>query len=335
MKKRLWISLGVVAAILLLTEIGLRVAGFKPYKGEFAALEMTPEWMYASDSTLGLRIQPGVYDIKELEQYSYRATIDSNGYRINPLVDTPNAPIKPQIIFLGAGSTFGQGLSDQEAYPFVLQSLVPQYRVRNQAVMGYGVANNYVQLMNLKNYRPGDIVVYIYHADQDNRYRLANQKGIYGTFSKHPHFQNYQYLSIDENLNTAVHTYDYSPLPLSGYSALVNHIDDMHNHYVDSRDRSNEIARKAILAMAAWSKDHGIDFKLVCWKSDDLSLQTLAYLQQNGVNTYHIPYVIGFDHIPQEELAPANRAFADSLVRVLHIEQNPVSDSLAAQTASR
>lgn len=320
-KKKIALYIGIPITLIVGIEIIGRLTGLQTYKEEFSNLEMSPEWMYENDSILGTKLKPGIYAIIEENEYEYKATIHSGGYRINPALDSITPKNSPQIIFLGAGSTFGQGLSDEQAYPFVLQKMAPQYRVRIDAVMGYGVSNNYARIKHSTDYKPGDIIIYIYHSDQDNRFRLANQKRIYGTFSKHPQFKDFHYLKINEKLETSYQKYSYSIWPLSKYSVISNYLEDKYNNYQDSKENSNEIARKAIIEMNSMCKEKGITFNVVCWKSDNLSLETIDYLKNQGINTYHIPYVIGFGHLPKEELAPSNYAFADSLVRVLHLNQ--------------
>jgi hypothetical protein len=321
--KKAAVLLLLILVTLAFVELGFRVKDYKPFEKEAVQISMTPDWMYIPDSSLAISLKPGVYDIKELEEYQYKATINQAGFRINPRLDSLANDSMHQIIFLGAGSTFGQGLSDDEAYIYVLQKLLPQYKIRNQAVMGYGVANNYRQLVNLKNYKKGDLVIYIYHADQDNRYNLTNQKRALNFFAGNKNFENFQYLSIDDDLSTHVHKFDYHLWPLSQYSAAVNYWEDFSNKKADSKINSNAIARKAILDMNKRCNEAGLNFWLVCWKNEDLSLKTLDYLSSQGVHTFHIPVVIGFDHIPKSQIAHTNSVFADSLANNIRQKYNP------------
>ena len=298
--------------------------GEKPFKVAPMALSMSPNWMYIFDSSLALKLKPGEYTIDELNEYHYNATIDTNGFRVSPylnnLLTNARNDSAAQIIFLGAGSTFGQGLSDTDAYVYALQKLMPQFKFRNQAVMGYGVPNNFVQVNQLKEVRRGDLVIYIYHADQDNRYSLKNQKSALNIIASNKSFTNYHYLTLDSNLTTHLHKYNYTLWPLSEHSALINYLENAYNNFRDSKTNNNSISRKAILAMHQKCTSLGLRFWVVCWKSDQLSLETLDYLNNNGVKTMHVPVVIGFDHIPKSEIAKTNKLFADSLAKRIAIE---------------
>jgi hypothetical protein len=311
--------LGSLCLLLLLVEIGWRLKGFHPYTAINATIEMEPGWMYEDDSAVGLNVRPGIYHIVELGEYRYTATIDSNHERITSYSDS--SPDRPSLLVLGAGSTFGQGLNDNESFPFALQTLLPEYKVRNMAVMGYGLANNYAKLTSAKNLKKGDAVLCIYHADQNNRYNRVNRKRAQAVFNPNPHFKNFHYVSIDSNLQTHLHKFDYRMFPLSPYSALANYVEDSCNAHKDYVDGSNDVARKAILAMDKWCKERGVEFKLVCWKDDPLSLSNLAYLAAHGVKTYNIRVIIAFDDRPANELAKANEIFADSLAHYIRLEK--------------
>jgi len=45
---------------------------------------------------------------------------------------------RPRMLLLGNSYTFGAGVSDQEAYPAVLASLLPEWEILNFGVSGYG-----------------------------------------------------------------------------------------------------------------------------------------------------------------------------------------------------
>ena len=64
-------------------------------------------------------VQPGAVYRQYSEEYDAVTTITQKGYRI------PEAGDNPQIIFLGDSFTFGQGLSDEQTFPFLFCKSFP------------------------------------------------------------------------------------------------------------------------------------------------------------------------------------------------------------------
>ena len=68
--------------------------------------------------------------------YDVYYTIDENGFRITP---PPNRENAPAILFTGCSFTFGEGLNDEESFPYrVAQKLDGRYKICNLAYSGYG-----------------------------------------------------------------------------------------------------------------------------------------------------------------------------------------------------
>ena len=68
--------------------------------------------------------------------YDVNYTIDENGFRVTP---PPQQEDAPAILFTGCSFTFGEGLNDEESYPYkVSQKLDGKYKVCNLAFSGYG-----------------------------------------------------------------------------------------------------------------------------------------------------------------------------------------------------
>lgn len=68
--------------------------------------------------------------------YKVTYTIDSNSHRITPpFVKTKGSR---SVVFFGCSVTFGYGLEDHEAFPYIVGQKLPQYKVYNFAFGGYG-----------------------------------------------------------------------------------------------------------------------------------------------------------------------------------------------------
>lgn len=95
---------------------------------------------FIPDETLGYAPQKGLavssrrYHGNELV-YAVTYTIDINGLRISPTF--PSAECTGSVLFFGCSLTFGEGLNDHEAMPFLVGTL-SQRKVYNFAFHGYG-----------------------------------------------------------------------------------------------------------------------------------------------------------------------------------------------------
>jgi hypothetical protein len=108
-----------------------------------AHLEISnPDGLYTSDPTLGYRPAPShrtsarFYYGNELI-YDVAYTFDADGLRIGP----PGAVRDSDacVLFFGCSYTFGAGVNDDEAMPYVVGTQVQgRYRVRNFGYSGYG-----------------------------------------------------------------------------------------------------------------------------------------------------------------------------------------------------
>jgi hypothetical protein len=68
--------------------------------------------------------------------YDVIYTIDSHGFRFTP---SPTEPTVPAILFFGCSFTFGEGVDDQSAMPYQVESMSKgKYRVLNLGFQGYG-----------------------------------------------------------------------------------------------------------------------------------------------------------------------------------------------------
>ena len=314
MSKKIFLFVATLVALFVISEIGLRLKGFVPKdSSKKSLLHVEPNDMVAIDSVLGFKLKPGRYKLQQATT-EYSVTIDSSGHRISTHNSAGSDTLKPEFIFLGGPSIFGHGVNDDETCPFFLQSRLPQFNVRNMAMLHYGIAENYVQLTHLQNIRSGDMVVYVYHSGHDNRGRRLNQK-LRNTENSDIPLKNYQYLTIDSNLNTRLNEYHHASIPFSSHSSVIYWLENTYNANLNKGDDSHRIAEKAILAMHNWCAQHNCKFVLVYWNPDKYANETLAFCKEPNVSALKIKGDISFKHLSAHEpIAAANKGFADSLV---------------------
>ncbi|MDX1959903.1 MAG: hypothetical protein SFU98_15135 [Leptospiraceae bacterium] len=132
---------------------------------------------YVLDEDLGYRALPGTFEVKiEVKESSipkiYSLNIDEEGHRFTSKSNTDNIN-KPEIWIFGCSFTWGQGLSDHETYPYLVQSNLQDYKVTNFGENGYGNHHALVEieksLIKLNKTPPKAIVVsYIeWHEDRN------------------------------------------------------------------------------------------------------------------------------------------------------------------------
>ena len=283
MLKKILLFTAVVIMTLLITEVVMRFAGFKPYR-QGQHVEIKPNEIFAFDSLLGYRGAPGVYKINN-GGVLWTATQNAGGYRITNWDDTlAEADTLPAINIYGGAATYGYDLNDEATYPFVLQGMLPGYKVHNFGMSGYGVMANYLHLVKRCKVKKNDVVIYIYKADQDVRPSRSWQK-VMALSLKEIGAKNFYFASIDTGLKPELHKFDYHLWPLDHYSALVNFTENYYNSVLDNRDHLHDISRKAFIAMNKWCKERGCKFILVGRLNDALTSQTLQYCADNGVQT--------------------------------------------------
>jgi hypothetical protein len=94
---------------------------------------------FESDSRLFWRLRPNLRDVAAAERlpdgstYRFTASTGPDGRRVTPPVNAAES----RVLFLGDSSTFGIPVGDAEAFPAVVQRLVPGLAAINAGVPGY------------------------------------------------------------------------------------------------------------------------------------------------------------------------------------------------------
>ncbi len=322
-KKLLLVIFGLVLA-LCLAEAVLRLVGYKPWQPVPIQDDVTysPYSFFYADSTLGHRIKPGTYLITYNHEYTFRSTHHKNGYRISTGTDTGQSgnPGKRLMIF-GDSFTYGSGLNDNQTYPWLLQQMLPERDVRNYGVPGYGVANVYIQMKEIFAPDSGDVCIYAYFTQHNNRFERSVVKMMYG----HADIKsNFGYLLMDNNLRSAFYKYDYRLVPFSRHSSLMNFADDQWNHALDKSDnrKAEGVAKKIVAEMNRECRRRGAVFILAAIRQKDGSEDMLHFCRNNGIRATDISVDLtdtAFNQMPYDDHpnAYANTLFAERLCRFL------------------
>ena len=157
------INLAVLAAFLVvglsIAEVTARVARGRPLL----------LWMNFTEANLDFQrlVQPGRYDallgwapredyVSSTNYWGIQIRTGKHGLRSTG--EPQSSEPAPAILVVGDSFTFGDEVSDQESWPFILNGLIEEH-VLNGGVFGYGIDQSYLRLTQLvKHYHPERIV---------------------------------------------------------------------------------------------------------------------------------------------------------------------------------
>jgi lysophospholipase L1-like esterase len=135
-----------VAGVNVIDPIRIAVDPFKSLLFATLYRERVPAAIYRLDDRYGLMHVPNSSDWGRGRGFTATYTIDSEGHRRIPAPATPEGTI----VFLGDSMTFGAGVDDDEAYPYVLATEYwTNLRVINAAVDGWGLTQCHLALTDL------------------------------------------------------------------------------------------------------------------------------------------------------------------------------------------
>lgn len=252
----------VLVVSLALLEIGLRLAGFTPYRLPEFSMTSEPDWCFEKDS-LGITLKPGEYQVNLNNGLIYNATHTQIGTRSTGgnLADT-----LPKLFVYGCSYTYGQGVNDEHTYPYVLQTVLDSISVVNYAHPGYGTLQAVLQLE--KSVANGNVpqTVVLGHAP------FHEERNLLSRSYKEKLYIGYKLLDVDEDkmvyprfdLNDSESgiKYEnvletYNPFPLRNTFALINLIDGVYTHSHSSTNRFTA-TNGLISRLNNVCKEHGI-----------------------------------------------------------------------------
>lgn len=140
------------------------------------------------DAVLGWSQKPSDH-CKHYKPFGFNVTYttDDHGNRV-----TPGGYDKPKILVLGCSFGFGHGVQDNEHFPAILGQNIPEYKVINGAVMGYGTIQAYLKLKQMLE-QPNDIKMVVYefipHHLHRNYLRKYWLELLWQSKRRNPHFE--------------------------------------------------------------------------------------------------------------------------------------------------
>jgi len=110
--------------------------------------------------TKAVDLRVTVTNARPKRRVSWRCVIDRSGARMTCQGIDKNQQDKAVIAIYGSGATFGEALSDQETFSWLLQKEFPEFRVKNYGTPGYSLYQMYLShLRKMKTDRPAVVIV--------------------------------------------------------------------------------------------------------------------------------------------------------------------------------
>jgi len=164
-------------AALLMAETALRL-----YKGEYRLRNFRDEFEDLFTSATPAQYDPDLGWVprpeasREATYYGTQVTILPDGIRSNgdeEAIPTEAAPV----LAVGDSFTFGDGVSDDETWPAILERLLRR-RVINGGVFNYGIDQSYLRLRSLRERYAPSTIVFSFISNDINRAELSVRTGV-------------------------------------------------------------------------------------------------------------------------------------------------------------
>jgi hypothetical protein len=311
----------ILAALFLAgAEFYLRHIGAKPWRGvPDIDVQVEPGGrLFTKHPTLGYTVIPGRFAVTNCSGYSFQVTHLPNSLRITHPLESYNLPDshKPEIWIFGCSFTYGQGLNDNQTYPWLLQQRLKEYEVLNFAGAGYGTIHSLIQFREALKSKAPQVAVLAYAGfhDERNTFLRMRRKEIAPYNRLGPLIQPYARLNKDGSLRYFQADVVYTEFPMMRHLALAHFLENQWNEIEKKSCQSHKVSEALVMQMAKLAQEHHVKFVVASIVDDKHMLEFAA---QNGISGVDISVDYAgrglenpVDHHPN---AIANKEYADKL----------------------
>lgn len=276
-------------------EVSLWILGYRPYQHQLYKMYSVPSNPYIGHDNLGIALNPGEYEITINEGLTFQATHLPSGIR-----KTRNTPIESDqnIHFLGCSFTYGYGVNDEQTFASKIQKVQADKKIINHGVVGYGTAQNYLQLQSL-NLDSGDIVILCLSSEHLKRntlspaYRKHLKLGFENSSDNLSELMNgarFPYLSSCDSIISYEDWFSmYTNYRGRNWFSSVNFVQTLVDEFQEDLDNQISVTTCLLKRMYSKCNEQDVDFKVVCL---DTSEETKKIQQDSN----EIPWLnIDFD----------------------------------------
>lgn len=330
--KAILFNLFMLLLILAGAEIMLRISGFTPYVYTPTNIHAEPSRAVLPHPEYGISLNPGTFQVTINEGLHYQAThlADSSRLSLPPSDTLP----KKGLYFYGCSFTYGMGVSDEEAFPALLQQAFAEYRVKNYACPGWSSLHALlVMKKQLERGKCPEMAILGYTSLQDARNQLTGIQQKYWREAMFPDLPEaatrkvqFPYACLEEN-TLKIH---YKPLAefsqrwaLSKYSAtayrLENAISNIRYGFADKY----ELTERIIQEMADRCREKGVRFIVVALDKSESADKLAGFCREEEIEFVDATLDISnsrynlspYDSHPNKE---AHRFYAKRIVSYLN-----------------
>lgn len=238
MKKRIR-TIGITLVIMIIVlEVGLRLFGLGAFSPPEIKFVSNPPLCFRPDSTLGIALNTGTFEVTLGDSLKYTATHDALGNRTTGDIVPGSTGPRPRVHFYGCSYTYGMGVDDDATYPYLLQQEHRHLQMVNRAAPGYGQVQMFQQLhQDIASGNKPAIAVFNYMDFHDERNTMNAQyrQKVWIGYNHRSHSENfdgskaiYPYAVMGEGGGLEFRKIDaasaYSPMPLRNFSAIMNQL---------------------------------------------------------------------------------------------------------------
>ena len=303
---------------LIIIEVLLRTFGFEAQKYREHGLKEPTTNKY--HQILGWEPKEGVYDFppySESENYT-KLTILKDGSRYSGKSATN---VKGDIIVVGGSFGQGWGVNDEETFSYLLQKKLPNFKVKNYSVNGYGSFQSLLMLEEIfKKNKNVKLVIYSYILHHETR-NYGNASWIQGlSNSKSLTHVSLPYARLDKNNNLIKYKpTKYFKLPLRKYSVLITKIEKkiMRAKLFSLDIDELKITQKIIHEMKLLAEKNGSKFAFVNFDPPSESMRVLGknhlitynkFTKKNKIKLIDCGYELTDEHRVKGDGHPNNKA---------------------------
>lgn len=328
------VILGMVGSVLL-GEVIARALGERAFDVRPPDMKVHPAGgLYKVVEDGMYRHASGERNIRFKSGFGWRMTQDEAGLR---LTSTNAVDGGEELWLMGCSLTHGWSVNDHETYPWLVQSALPNWRVVNAGVSGYGTVHSrllYQELMNQRG-KPA-VVVYAYGRFHDFRNTFVRvwQKGFVPNNRLPDLLVPKVGLDSAGKLEYAMVKPVYQEWPLQRVSALVHALEVRWNRFSAARSDSHAISRELIAQWAAFCLREDIRFVVAGISSDAGNM--LDWCRELKIEAVDIAVPLSgteFTNLPHDNHpnAKAHREYAHRLLKYLKLEELPGDGKSTAQ----
>lgn len=285
-------ALLMATVALAMGELSARLLGYKPYVAQQRNITIEPGGsLFTTDQNLGYKVFPGQFRIRLETGHPFTVTNAPTGHRISRSSSLDNG--QPEIWIFGCSFAYGYAVDDAGSLPWMLQTRMKDYDIRNYGVPGYGTIHSLIQLRAaLKAGEIPLLAVLAYYTNHDERNTFSRRRRkLVASFGRMgPMTQPFGRLDHSGNLTTSMADHVYTPFPLMRFSALSHGLEQAYNEWEERSYDIRAVTQQIIAEMAELCREYGIAFVVADMSRPCDSEETVQFCKEHNIAVTSIAF---------------------------------------------